>query len=134
MQEKHKVMGKVVEESSAGPGEGVQMGFAGDSFFGGKLCWGRAVGRNRASEPSCWQGKANGSPGPKKKPKPQTRQEGLAGAQSSAGEGEGQDLAVAPLGRAARAGGSGGRSKGAQGMALARLRQRDGKCKALLLK
>lgn len=37
---------------------------------------------------------------------------------------------MAQLGRAARAGRSGGRSKGAQGTALARLRRRDGKCKA----
>lgn len=46
MREKHKVMGKVVEESSAGPRKGVQVGFAGDTALFGKLL-GRAVGCSR---------------------------------------------------------------------------------------
>ena len=57
----------------------------------------------------------------------------MAGAWSSAGEGKGQDLAIAQLGRAAHMRLSRGRSKGAQGMALLGLQQREGKRRAFLL-
>lgn len=71
---------------------------AGDGSGGKQL--GRAmVDPDFGAELLAGQGK--GLPGPK------FRQEGMAGAWSGAGEGGGQDLAVAQLGRAAHARGSG---------------------------